>query len=244
MKLTIAGCGDAFGSGGRFNTCYHVQTSTGTFLLDCGASSMIALNRCRLDPNEIDTIFLTHLHGDHFCGLPFVFLHAWYVSGRSRDLTIAGPPGTEARVRAALQIMYPDAEPAHTAFAIRYVVIEPGAPRSINDVEVEAFPVQHYSGAPAYALRCMADGRTLTFSGDTEWVDTLYDAAANADIFLIECYTYDLELNLHSNYLNLAKHLKKVTAKRILLTHMSEDMLAKTDRVAYDTVADGNVYTL
>ena len=66
MRVQFLGCGDAFGSGGRFNTCFHVTNGLTQFLVDCGASSMIAIRRFGVEPNAIETIFITHLHGDHF----------------------------------------------------------------------------------------------------------------------------------------------------------------------------------
>ena len=53
MKLTVVGCGDAFGSGGRLQTCYHVETTDTRFLIDCGATALIGLNRVGLDPNAV-----------------------------------------------------------------------------------------------------------------------------------------------------------------------------------------------
>jgi ribonuclease BN (tRNA processing enzyme) len=93
MELRVLGCGDAFGSGGRFNTCFHVETSATRFLIDCGASALIAMRRFGVEPNGVETVFLTHLHGDHFGGLPFLILDAQLVSRRTAPLTIAGPPG-------------------------------------------------------------------------------------------------------------------------------------------------------
>ena len=72
MRLQFLGSGDAFGSGGRFNTCMLVESEFGAFLIDCGASSLIAMRKYGIDPNRIDTVFISHLHGDHFGGLPFL----------------------------------------------------------------------------------------------------------------------------------------------------------------------------
>ena len=82
--VTFAGSGDAFSNGGR-----HV-------LLDCGATSLSALKRLGLDPGEIAAVFVSHLHGDHFGGLPFLILDGQF-SRRVRPLAVVGPPGTSAR---------------------------------------------------------------------------------------------------------------------------------------------------
>src|SRR5713101_1814245 len=92
MHLQFVGSGDAFGSGGRFNTCCHVASGELNFLVDCGASSLVAMKRFGIDCNSIDLIVLTHYHADHCGGVPFLILDAQYVSRRTRPLTIAGPP--------------------------------------------------------------------------------------------------------------------------------------------------------
>src|SRR5262245_35726680 len=97
VEVMFLGSGDAFGSGGRFQTCILVKTPTSNFLIDCGASSLVAMKRCGTRPVDIQHILISHLHGDHFGGLPFFLLDAQF-SKRETPLLIAGPPGTQARV--------------------------------------------------------------------------------------------------------------------------------------------------
>src|SRR5260370_2703699 len=97
MQLRFVGCGDAFGSGGRLNTCFHVTGERVNFLIDCGASSLPALKRLGIARENIDLILITHFHGDHFAGLPFLLLDAHF-SRRTRPLVIARPEGIEMRL--------------------------------------------------------------------------------------------------------------------------------------------------
>ncbi|MBZ0148102.1 MAG: MBL fold metallo-hydrolase, partial [Pseudorhodoplanes sp.] len=83
MRLQFIGSGDAFGSGGRFNTCFHLTGARTNALIDCGASSLIALKRAGIDRNAIETILVTHFHADHFGGVPFFVLDAQLVAKRS-----------------------------------------------------------------------------------------------------------------------------------------------------------------
>lgn len=242
MKLTIVGSGDAFGSGGRLQTCYHVATGDGELLLDCGATALIGLNRLGLDPNRIGTILISHLHGDHFAGLVWWMLHAVHVAKRTEPLLIAGPAGIEARYVAAAEALFPGAAATKRRFDLRFAEFEPEQPMTIGAVRVVPFEVRHPSGAPPYALRLEADGRTLAFSGDTEWVDGLERAAAGADLFLCECYSFDGTPRYHMSWRVIEENLDRIAARRVLLTHMSTTMLANGLKVAdprVDLAKDG-----
>src|SRR6187399_1116794 len=109
MKLHILGCGDAFGSGGRNQSGYLIEASDRAFLLDCGPTSLLAMKRAKFDPRRLDAIILSHLHGDHFGGIPFFFIEYLYQQPKQTRLTIAGPPGTEVKVRQLFQVMYGNA---------------------------------------------------------------------------------------------------------------------------------------
>ncbi len=107
MRLTIIGCGDAFGSGGRLQTALHLSAGPARYLIDCGASTLIGMHRLGLSPEEIDAVFISHLHGDHFAGLSWLLIDALFVSKRTRKLIITGPRGIEARFVAATEALYP-----------------------------------------------------------------------------------------------------------------------------------------
>ncbi len=244
MKLTIAGCGDAFGSGGRFNTCFHVAASCGNFLIDCGASTPVALSKLGLAPNAIGTIFISHLHGDHFGGVPFFMLQGWYASKRTAKLTIAGPASIEKRVWDTLELLFPGAVCKKNLFEIEFVELPANDTRVVNGIEVTSFAVRHFSGAPSLALRFKLDGKIISFSGDTEWTDKLILASADADLHLQECYTFDSRYKFHSSHKELAEKLVNSTAKRILLTHFSDEMLARHNEAIWECAYDGMVIEL
>lgn len=239
MRLQVLGCGDAFGSGGRFNTCFHVTADGHRFLLDCGASSMVAMRRFGVDPNAIETILITHLHGDHFGGLPFLLLDAQFVSGRTAPLTIAGPPTLRSRLRSLREAMFPGSADAPLPFALDVVEMRPGATADVGGIRVTPFEVRHPSGAPSLALRCEVGGKILTYSGDTEWVETLGEAAHHADLFIAETFTFDRPVPFHTAWTTLREHLGSIAAKRLLLTHMSDDMLSRAEIDGAERAEDG-----
>jgi ribonuclease BN (tRNA processing enzyme) len=229
MQLTIVGCGDAFGSGGRFNTCFWLKTAKATLLVDCGASSAVALNAHRLDHGNVDGIILSHLHGDHFGALPFLLLDAQLVARRERPLTIAGPPTSRVRIEAALEVFFPGALTNQWRFPFEIVEIEPGRPAEILGHTVSTTQVVHQSGAPSTALRISDGEKLFAYSGDTAWTDALIGVAAGADFFIVECFGYAGVLKGHLSWEILKPKLPSLRAKRIMLTHMNPSMLAKVE---------------
>jgi len=241
MRLQFLGCGDAFGSGGRFNTCFHVSAAGSAFLIDCGASSMIALRKFAVDPNGIASIFITHLHGDHFGGLPFFILDAQLVSRRTAPLTIAGPPGLAERLRVTMEALFPGSAAAERKFAVEIIELAEGERRVIGGVAVTPYPVRHACGAPPYALRLECGGKTVAYTGDTEWTETLVPAAREADLFIAEAYFPDRKIRHHLDWRSLEPHLAEIRPKRLVLTHFSPEMLAQIADLPVEAAEDGKV---
>ncbi len=244
MDIQFLGTGDAFGSGGRFNTCFHVRDSAGSFLVDCGASSMIAIRKFGADPNAIRAILITHLHGDHFGGLPFFILDAQLFSRRTAPLVIAGPPGLRDRLATAMENFFPGSTKAQQRFALDVRELEPRRTHDVAGIAVTPFVVKHACGAPPFALRLTVDDKTLCYSGDTEWVDGLREAAYGVDLFIAETYFFDKPIKFHLDFATLARHLPDLGAKRVVLTHMSPDMLARAAATGFEVADDGVVISV
>ncbi len=239
MRVRFLGSGDAFGSGGRFNTCIHVEGGGLSFLVDCGASSLIAMRRFGVEPNAVRTIFVSHLHGDHFGGLPFVILDAQLVSRRTAPLTIAGPPGLRERLAQAMEVLFPGSSRAERRFALEIVELVPGERVMLDGIAVTPFEVRHPSGAPPFALRLEAGGKVIAYSGDTEWTEALVPAAKGADLFIAEAYFFEKPVKFHLTYRTLLEHLGALRPKRTILTHMSADMLGRLHELAHEAAEDG-----
>lgn len=242
MRLQFLGSGDAFGSGGRFNTCFHLERrQSGHVLIDCGASSMVAIRKWGVDPNAISTVLISHLHGDHFGGLPFFLLDAQLISRRTAPLTIAGPPGLKERLQIVREALFAGStriEPKY-AFEIRELALHERA--AFNDLAVTPYLMEHFSGAPSYALRIETEGKVLTYSGDTEWVEELIPAAKGADLFICEAYFFDKVMKYHIDYKTLSDHLPAIGAKRTIVTHMSAELLGRQKELALEAASDGLV---
>jgi ribonuclease BN (tRNA processing enzyme) len=244
MRLQFVGCGDAFGSGGRFNTCFHVTGDDVNFLIDCGASSLPALKRFGIVSDTIDLILITHFHGDHFAGLPFLLLDAQF-SRRSRPLVIAGPQGIEQKLPQVMEALFEHSSKTKPKFDLSIVTLKPEETRHFGAVKVTPYPVVHgESGGPFLGYRIEAEGRVIAYSADTEWTQTLLPLARGADLFIAETYYYDKVVKNHLSLATLETHLPEIKPKRLILTHMSDDMLARLDRLPHTAAHDGMIVDL
>jgi ribonuclease BN (tRNA processing enzyme) len=239
VSVKFIGCGDSFGSGGRFQTCIYVKSEEAKFLIDCGASSLIAMKQFGVSLLDVETILITHLHGDHFAGLPFFILDSQLISRRTAPLIIAGPPGLEARIYRAMDVMFPGLSNVKQKFEITYLEISESTPTIIGALLVTAEQVIHDSGAPSYALRVECAGKTIVYTGDTEWTDSLINIAFGADLFIAEAYYYEKKMKNHLNYRTLLERRQELQCNRIILTHMSDDMLGRLNRLEFEYAEDG-----
>jgi ribonuclease BN (tRNA processing enzyme) len=242
MQLQFVGCGDAFGSGGRFNTCFHLVGRNINVLIDCGATSLVSMNRLAINRNEIGTIFLTHFHGDHVGGLPFFLLEANYVLKRDRALTIAGPPSLKSRYGEIVEVGFAGTKDLELGFPLLLKELEIGKQNDVGGVRVTPFHVKHDDRAgPCLGFRFEAEGKVIAYSGDTEWIDTVIDIGYEADLFICEAFTRDKPVPTHMTLSSLERHLGQIRPKRLILTHMSDDMLARRAEVPFETAEDGMI---
>ena len=243
VELCFLGSGDAFGSVGRFQTCLHLRGPGGNLLIDCGASSLIAMKQSGVDPSQISWILLTHLHGDHFGGIPFLVLDGEF-SRRSLPLVIGGPPGLAERVNAAMEVFFPGSSRVARPFPVHFVELQERIATHVGPVTVTAFAVRHPSGAPSYALRVEFSDKVVAYSGDTEWTDALVDAARGADLFVCEAYFFEKKIRYHLDYRTLREYRGQLECRHLILTHASQDLLDHLDKVEIDCAQDGRVIVL
>lgn len=237
--VTFAGSGDSFGSGGRFQACISVKAPNCHLLLDCGASSLIALRQAEIDPNDVDVIACSHLHGDHFAGVPFLIVDGHVISHRTKPLTIVGPPGTKHRLDLMTAMLFPGFTRTKPNFKLSVIELAPLAELELESISLTGFAVNHYDtdcGAPPLALRTRIGDRTIAYSGDTDWVDSLVPAAEGADLFICEAWFRTTKFRFHMDLDTLERHLPRIEARRVMLTHLGPEMLtAPLDaRSAYD----------
>ena len=243
IQIQFLGTGDARGSGGRLQTCIHVRSGEETLLIDCGASSLTAMNRFGVDPSSVDRILISHLHGDHFGGIPFLILDGQFAR-RTRPLLVAGPEGVEERVKASMKVFFPGSSKVERKFPLSFAELSPRRETTLGSLQVTSFEGVHPSGSSSLALRIHLAGRTISYSGDTEWTESLLDAARDADLFICEAYYFEKKIKYHLDYRTILGQLPRLGCRRIILTHMSQDLLSRLGEVRIDWAEDGKKMVL
>jgi ribonuclease BN (tRNA processing enzyme) len=239
VEIRFVGSGDAFGSGGRFQTCIRLYDDGYTALVDCGATSLTAMKAQHLDPDEVDAVVVSHLHGDHFGGLPFLILDGQFTR-RTRPLSVLGPTGIAERLHAAMETLYPGSTAVQRRYALRVAELDgSGGDLEIGPLTVRSWPVDHPSGAPALALQAHLGQATFGYSGDTTWTQSVLEAADGTDVFACEAYTYANPVRYHLDVDDLRAHAHQMATRRLILTHLGPTTLARLDDLDYETATDG-----
>lgn len=238
IVLRCIGTGDAFAHGGRLNSCFHLGYANQQLLFDCGSSSLIGLRRAGIDPADIDTIVISHLHGDHFGGIPYLLLDAKYVSKRSRPLRMIGPADLRTRVESLMDLLYPGTLDTPLPFPIDYGRLEPGKQTELAGAQLSCVRVCHGRSKDVFGLRLTYADKIVAYTGDTEWTKSLIDLAKGAELLIAECFAYELKQASHLDYLTLSAKHDSLDCKRLVLTHLGPEMLENLDKIDLQVLSD------
>lgn len=248
LALTVLGTGDAFATGGHPYSSYLLEPSeegreeARAVLLDCGPTTVPMLMAMSFNFGRIDLILLSHLHGDHILGMPFIFLDAQFRTQRDRPLVVAGPPGTEARCEALFRLAYAETD-EHMArrFEVQYRELPEGRENEVCGLRILPRKVTHQIHEIPYGYRIAWKDRVLAWTGDTQWDEAIVDLARGADLLIAECFTAGFQLKFHTSLEDLAREKHRLEARRILLTHMGETMLRRMagGKIPFETARDG-----
>jgi ribonuclease BN (tRNA processing enzyme) len=216
MELTIIGCSGSFPGPGSAASCYLVVAERFRLLIDLGSGALGALQRfAGLD--DIDAIYLSHLHADHcldMCG--YRVARVFHPGGPLRRIPVYGPAGTAARLDRAAG---PDvAEVMAESFEFR--TLAPGR-FSIGPFDATVDHMNH--PVETFGLRLEHDGRVIAYSADTGPSERLVALASGADLLLCEA-TFaegpDLPPDLHLTAGQAAEHAARADVPALVLTHL------------------------
>ncbi|OAI41550.1 hypothetical protein AYO38_00525 [bacterium SCGC AG-212-C10] len=221
LSLTFIGTGNAFAPGGL---CWNGFLANGRYLFETPPSALMALNRVGADPNELETIVISHHHGDHFLGLPFLLLH-WKYKGRSKPVKIVGPTGTRELALKIVDDVFPGA--SESDFAVDWVEAKPGQSLCANGLELEVVEAIHDSRLVqclGYAARL--DGMQFGYTGDTILCDGVKDLARTSKVLVSECASRADTIPVHMNLLDDMPKVRALMAPDapLILTHLTPEV--------------------
>jgi ribonuclease BN (tRNA processing enzyme) len=241
VNLTFLGTGDAFASHGRFYSGYLIAAGGYHVLMEAGPTTLCAMKRLGFAPADLDIILISHLHGDHYGGLPFLLLEYLWESPRNKLLKIAGPPHLEERTWRLFNTMFPfsSGDIDRLKRGLEFIELEPDHPARVGKIHVESLRVPHMKRDLSLALKIAIGGKAIAFSGDTGWTDDLFAFTAGADLFLCECTYFTNPLEIHLNYPLLESKRAKFDVKRMMLTHIGREVLESGVDLSMEVAADG-----
>ncbi|HWO71950.1 MAG TPA: MBL fold metallo-hydrolase [Dehalococcoidia bacterium] len=213
LDLLFLGSGNAFAAEGRAFSSFLLD---GRHLFDCGPTLLQQLQKAGVSSHEIETVFISHFHADHFFGLPFLLLDGKY-GGRTSELTIVGPEGIEERTRRLLELGYPTLL-GEQPFLTRFVEVRDGSEGSVGGMAFAAVRVEHVPTMQCFAYRVELGGRSLVYSGDTTLCQSLLDLAGSADVVVLECSCERVPVHLGPE--GVAEVARRAAGATLIVTHL------------------------
>ncbi len=239
VRVSCLGTGDAFSSGGRLQSGFHVTDGQHCVLIDCGCSVLSGLHRAGLSAADIDLVVISHLHGDHFGGIPFLLLDGKYAAKRTKPLVLVGPPGLGEAVDTLAEVLYPGTLREELGFTVEVQELEADRPLHQPGLRLTCGKVRHGRSDNCFGLRLEIGSKIIAYTGDTEWTEALLPLSQGADLLIAECCAFDAPFPAHLDYRTLLRQQQRLGCRRLVLTHLGPQMLTRLDELELEALIDG-----
>ncbi|MEM5785867.1 MAG: ribonuclease Z [Syntrophobacteraceae bacterium] len=220
MRVKFLGVGEAFDEN-LPNTSILVRAggpegSISSVLLDCGFTAPPQVWKSCPDPDELDAIWISHFHGDHFFGIPALLTRFWE-SGRKKPLLIVGQEGVSTTIPQAIKLAYASIMDKF-AFDLSFLEITPGEPAEAVGFTWKAAVNGH--SQKDLAIRIEKDGKSVFYSGDGLPTDETLGLAHGCDLIIHEAFRLDQDVPGHGNMLTCIDFARKARARSLALVHI------------------------
>ncbi len=231
-RVRFLGTGTAFNHDGRGSQSVWVEPARGApFLVDAGPTLMSVLMREGIDCAPVERLFLTHLHGDHVAGWPFLMLHFVLLARRARPFEIIGPRGTAHTTQGLARLCYRETS-EEQAFQVRYRELDVREATGIDagpDLSFDVLPMRHHASSIGYRfhLGSASGARSVAVSGDTGWCENLERLADGTDLLILECSSSADELEGHLSLRQIRERIDRLRAKQVVLVHLTDEVAGR-----------------
>lgn len=219
MRVTFVGVGEAFDDS-LANTSILVESGSSSILLDCGYSAVQSFWRMAENPVDLDMVYISHFHADHYFGIPAMLVR-FIQEGRTKRLTIAGPPGIEPSIVHLVEMAYSNSM-SKARFEIFYLECDPGEEFRHAGFDF-SFALSNHP-MPCRAIRLDAEGKSVFYSGDGSPTASTLELAQGCDLIIQEAFTLDRPLSGHGTVEQALEFASNAKAKACALVHMGRDI--------------------
>ncbi|MCB0358282.1 MAG: ribonuclease Z [Bdellovibrionales bacterium] len=217
MKLHFLGVGEAFDPRNG-NSSYLLETDRSTVLLDCGHTVPRDLFARLREPDQLSGILLSHFHGDHFFGLPFV-LYRLHFDGRTAPLVVAGPSMLRERVQELCRLAYGD---MLEKLAYPLELIEGDTPLSLNELDIQFARTDH--PVPNNAMRIAVGDQAIFISGDGALTEQSRSLLPGCALVVHEAYLLNESTKGHTTAAEVVAAVESVgSVGELALVHINRD---------------------
>ncbi|MFN3603731.1 MAG: MBL fold metallo-hydrolase [Leptonema sp. (in: bacteria)] len=218
----IIGSGNAFNTDARGHCSFLLDS---IFLIDCGPTILLKRESLNIDFSKIKVVLITHFHGDHFAGLPFLVLYFEYILKRKEILYILGPKHIKNQYWALMNLIYPN---ININFTIEFVEIQ--NTYTFQNYQITPYPITHKEESIGYKI---FDGNhSFAFSGDTILDENVYPLYDNIDVGIIEL---SLKENAnHTSHVSLEELIlnrSKIKAKKLYFNHLYDELAEEVRKI-------------
>ena len=222
LELSFLGSGNAFTPDGRYWSSFLLN---GRYLFEAPPTLLPHLKRLGVPLADIRAVFISHFHGDHFLGLPFLFLEYLHVTPRQEDLYIVGPPGVEEMIEGLAEMAFPNLSHADAGYRRPYLEVESDRQQTVDDLQFQAFRMKHANEKlVSLGYRVRLAEKVLAYTGDTELCDELFALAEGADVLVLDCNYSQGEGPEHVSFSEVPEIRGRLPlSTTIILTHLEAE---------------------
>lgn len=237
--LHFIGTGNAFAEGGRFNASYWLTIFNNKpvhTLIDCGPTTLAGIKKFKLPFHQMNRIFLSHYHGDHFAGLPFLLLDRAYLTPLEKEydsnkkFQIVGPSELEERVKNLVKATYPSQVDTLLNLC-EFFPIEPNSTLEYPEYTVQTVKADHSEQAIMYKFE-LPNKTSFIYTGDNEMNLEQLPYFKNIKYLITECTTFESQNGNHTSYKFIINNLDEfhmLNVEKIILVHVGSEVYESID---------------